>query len=131
MHVVAAVLRRHRRGALIAKRPPGKPATGRWEFPAGKIECGESHLAALRRELEEELCVDIGGQPRHFCTSRSGRLAVHVYEVCSWTGTPHAAAGQELAWRSLAAVDALSRDACVPSTLVAAAHMRARTSRAR
>ena len=32
---------------------------GRWEFPGGKIEAGESPEKALVREIKEELCVDI------------------------------------------------------------------------
>ena len=44
---------------LIAKRPEDKHMGGRWEFPGGKIEKGESPEAALRRELSEELDIQV------------------------------------------------------------------------
>ncbi|WP_309131257.1 (deoxy)nucleoside triphosphate pyrophosphohydrolase [Brevibacterium sp.] len=54
LQVVGAVL--HRDGQVLAcRRSPHKAEGGKWEFPGGKIEPGESPKSALRRELEEEL----------------------------------------------------------------------------
>jgi len=39
---------------LIARRAPGKNLAGKWEFPGGKVEDGESPEECLKRELEEE-----------------------------------------------------------------------------
>src|SRR5215470_392059 len=47
---------------LLAKRPPGRPLAGLWEFPGGKIEPGETPEAALIRELKEELDIEITGK---------------------------------------------------------------------
>lgn len=58
--VVAAVVRRRNR-YLVALRPEAKRHGGRWEFPGGKRRPGEDDLAALRRELREELGVEVTG----------------------------------------------------------------------
>ena len=44
---------------LIARRGPEKHLAGYWEFPGGKIELSETPEACLRREIEEELGINI------------------------------------------------------------------------
>ena len=51
--VGAAILRRGQ--VLAARRTTPPAAAGRWEFPGGKIEPGESPDQALAREIHEEL----------------------------------------------------------------------------
>lgn len=61
--VVAAVIARASTGAesevLACRRAAGKDDAGRWEFPGGKVEPGESPEDALTREIREELDVVI------------------------------------------------------------------------
>jgi 8-oxo-dGTP diphosphatase len=45
--------------ALLARKKPGKPNAGMWEFPGGKVEAGEDVRACLIREIGEELGVRI------------------------------------------------------------------------
>lgn len=56
--VVAAIIQRDGR-VLVAQRPPTKHYPLQWEFPGGKVEPGESPEEALRREIREELGVEI------------------------------------------------------------------------
>ena len=56
--VVAALISRHGR-YLLGRRPDDKRHGGLWEFPGGKLDAGESPLAAARRELAEELSLEV------------------------------------------------------------------------
>ena len=56
--VTAAVIQRDGR-VLLARRSHGEALGGRWEFPGGKQEPGESLAGCLERELREELSVTV------------------------------------------------------------------------
>lgn len=56
--VVAAVIHKADH-VLVCQRPLHKRHGGQWEFPGGKCEPGESDLEATRRELREELDVEV------------------------------------------------------------------------
>ncbi|MFC4244057.1 (deoxy)nucleoside triphosphate pyrophosphohydrolase [Gryllotalpicola reticulitermitis] len=56
--VVAAVFERDGR-ILACRRAPGRFDAGRWEFPGGKVEAGETPENALVREIDEELGTSI------------------------------------------------------------------------
>ena len=43
---------------LVCQRPAGGDHPGKWEFPGGKVEPGESLADGLRRELREELGIE-------------------------------------------------------------------------
>ncbi|KQS68328.1 (deoxy)nucleoside triphosphate pyrophosphohydrolase [Modestobacter sp. Leaf380] len=60
VQVVGAALVDHDR-VLVAQRGSG-PLAGLWEFPGGKVERGEDELAALVRECQEELGVQVAPQ---------------------------------------------------------------------
>ena len=54
MKVVAALIENGDK-VLIAKRSNGNPSVlGKWEFPGGKVELGESDYVAIEREMKEE-----------------------------------------------------------------------------
>ena len=62
--VVAGILINDQQEVLLSCRPEGKSFAGYWEFTGGKVEKGESLEAALNREWQEELAVQVrGGRP--------------------------------------------------------------------
>jgi 8-oxo-dGTP diphosphatase len=101
---------------LIAQRPAGKALAGRWEFPGGKVDRGESEHAALRRELREELGVEvIAARPfmrlAHAYPDRDVELSLWIVE--RFAGEPRSLDAQALKWVSpaaLAAEDILEAD---------------------
>lgn len=56
--VTAAIILKDNK-ILIAQRAPGDNLAGKWEFPGGKIEPGETPRECLKREIREEFEVDV------------------------------------------------------------------------
>ena len=56
---VAAAFLTHNRKVFIARRAGSQPLAGKWEFPGGKVETGESVKACLARELAEEFGIKV------------------------------------------------------------------------
>ncbi|MDF2501854.1 MAG: mutator MutT protein [Anaerosporomusa subterranea] len=100
IQVVAAVIIRGGR-CLITRRSPGQNLAGLWEFPGGKLESGETHEDCLRRELREELAINISvgkfiaescfGYPSgsihllaYQAAWESGQLILSVHDAFAW-----------------------------------------------
>ena len=83
IEVVAAIIQRE--GAYFATQRGYGEFEGMWEFPGGKIEPGESREVALKREIQEELGIDITID-KFLCTTDydypSFHLTMHCY-LCS------------------------------------------------
>jgi 8-oxo-dGTP diphosphatase len=100
---------------LIAQRRADQALGGKWEFPGGKVEPGEAPVAALVRELREELGVTAA-------VGRIWEVLFHAYPdfdlvmlvyVCRINGAPRAVEVADLAWvapRDLAGWDILPAD---------------------
>ena len=57
-NVIAAVIQRNNK-YLLCQRALDKRYGGLWEFPGGKLEPGENFFDAAKRELCEELCIEV------------------------------------------------------------------------
>ena len=93
MLVAAVALVDADRRVLIAQRPEGKSLAGLWEFPAGKLEEGETPEQALIRELEEELGISTKSAclaPVSFASHsyETFHLLMPLYVCRKWQGTP-------------------------------------------
>lgn len=89
---------------LVAERPTGKPYSGYWELPGGKIEAHETGHEALQRELREELGVEVQAAT-YLCTHEhtypDKTVHLEVWCVDAFQGEPHGLEGQVLQWVTL------------------------------
>jgi 8-oxo-dGTP diphosphatase len=91
---------------LLGQRPAGKPYAGYWEVPGGKIEKEESVFEALKRELQEELGIEIQSSEELTVLEHDyphAYVRLHVNIIRDWVGTPAGCEGQSLSWELLAA----------------------------
>lgn len=98
--VVAGILCRGDQ-VLIAQRPLNKHQGGRWEFPGGKQEAGETALQALQRELREELGITVlAAEPFLQVSHRypEKRVELAFWCVTHFQGEPEGREGQPLRW---------------------------------
>ena len=108
VHVAVGALRDLHGRILVARRPDGVHQGGLWEFPGGKVEPGEDVRAALKRELREELGIEVrAARPliriHHDYGDRHVLLDVHF--VTGYDGVPDGLEGQPLRWLAPQAMD--------------------------
>ena len=101
VHVAVGVIVGSEGAILIAKRPDKTHQGGLWEFSGGKVEDGETLFDALKRELQEELAIDvIATEPlikiRHDYGDKVVLLDVH--KVTEFSGQPQGNEGQPIQW---------------------------------
>ena len=105
--VAAAVIERPGE-FLLAQRPAGKPYSGFWEFPGGKIEPGEDPRAALDRELREELGIEVREATpwitRVYAYTHA-TVRLHFFRVTAWEGEPQPLEDQAIRWQVVTAPD--------------------------
>jgi len=124
--VVAALCRDEAGRILLTQRRADQPMGLLWEFPGGKVEPGEAPVAALEREIREELG----------CDARVGRIddvVFHAYAefdlymlvyACTLAGAPRAVEVADVRWvppAELAGYEVLPADVALVRRLAAEA----------
>ncbi|WP_338518517.1 8-oxo-dGTP diphosphatase MutT [Alteromonas gracilis] len=108
VHVAVGVITRGD-NIFITLRQDHLHQGGKWEFPGGKVEEGESVQEALARELLEEVGIDVlASEPVIVITHDYGDKVVKldVHRVCEFSGEPHGKEGQSSRWVELNALNA-------------------------
>jgi mutator protein MutT len=107
---------------LLGKRPAHKRHGGLWEFPGGKLESGETHLLAARRELAEELGVQVLSVTAPlFSVADPGSEFLIEFVPTTIRGEPRCIEHSELKWLPL---DKLPTLALAPSDRLFAQFLR-------
>ena len=101
VHVAVGVVYDAAGRVLISQRHPDSHQGGLWEFPGGKLETGEDVVAALGRELLEELGIRIGTveallEIHHDYDDK--QVLLDVWRVVDFTGLAEGREGQPLQW---------------------------------
>lgn len=109
LHVAVGVIVRDKH-ILVSFRNSKQHQGGKWEFPGGKVEQGESTEQALGRELHEELgIVTLTAEPfmtiSHQYPERE--VLLDIWLVTQFSGEPAGQEGQPVQWVSIAGLSEL------------------------
>jgi 8-oxo-dGTP diphosphatase len=111
IEVVAAVIFREGK-VLCVQRPQNSKEyiSSKWEFPGGKVEQGEDRIQALKREIHEELQLEI--QNIGFLTTVNHiypdfHLVMHAYKCEISSGGPVLTEHVDLKWLRVEELDQL------------------------
>ena len=104
MHVLVGLIADASGRWLVNQRRAGTHMAGMWEFPGGKSRAGEAPFAALHRELDEELGIDVQEATAWFELVHDypdKHVRLDVWRVHRFTGEVEAREGQLLRWISV------------------------------
>jgi 8-oxo-dGTP diphosphatase len=101
MGLVTAALIRDEGRILIAQRGRSKRFGWKWEFPGGKVRVDETPEDCLRREIKEELNLEIQVE-KHFCTTYHQYPDFNIELIAFWCsilgGTLKLADHEQVRW---------------------------------
>ncbi len=107
IQVAVAVIINNEDEIFISRRSAEQHQGNKWEFPGGKVEDNENSEEALRREIKEELGIEVQSSSHltditHEYPSddpkRSKTVKLEVFEVREWLGDPQGMEGQPTRW---------------------------------
>jgi len=99
--VAVGILVNEKNQVLIAKRSSDKHQGGKWEFPGGKLEKGETSYQALCREMREEIGIEV--QSATLLTEmtyhyKEKTVSLDFYRIDKWLGTAQGMEQQPVRW---------------------------------
>jgi len=117
LDVVLGIVTDAEQRVLVALRADDAPQGKLWEFPGGKIKSGETAQQAIKRELVEEINIEISVAKRfarfdHIYSDY--KVNFEVWRVLQYSGIPRGQEGQSIRWvavEDLAAVEMPSANA--------------------
>lgn len=108
--IVAAAVVERDGAVLLTRRLRGSHLGGLWECPGGKLDPGETLAQCLRREMREELAVDVEVGAAVLVTTHAYPekiVELHFFE-CRLLGEPVPQLGQEMRWLPRADLGAIA-----------------------
>ncbi|MGK7901462.1 MAG: 8-oxo-dGTP diphosphatase MutT [Hormoscilla sp.] len=93
---------------LIDRRRQSGTMGGLWEFPGGKLEAGETFPECIKREILEELAIEIEVGDRLITIDHSYsdfRVTLNVYHCRHISGVPQTIECDEVRWVTLDEID--------------------------
>ena len=114
IHVAAGVISDAAGRILVQRRDATANQGGLWEFPGGKLKGTEVALDALRRELNEEIGIEVeNAEPLIRIEHDYPDLTVilDVWTITSYSGRPAPLEGQPLMWVAAEALSGLAMPA--------------------
>ncbi|MFD2164964.1 8-oxo-dGTP diphosphatase MutT [Thalassotalea euphylliae] len=103
VHVAVGVILRDKQ-VFLTRRHENTHQGGKWEFPGGKVELGETVAQALARELKEEVAIDVlACQPLMLIEHDYGdkQVKLEIFVVDQFSGEPNSCEGNEQQWYSI------------------------------
>lgn len=97
VHVLVGIILNVKNEVLIELRPEGKASAHLWGFPGGKRHANETPFQALKRELQEEINIEV----RHaeaWLQIHETNLFLDIWRVLDYEGELRGAEGQIIRW---------------------------------
>lgn len=107
-HIGVAVIWNDRQQILIDRRPAEGLLGGLWEFPGGKLEAGETYKDCIRREIQEELDIEVEVGDRLIVVTHAYshfKVSLNVYHCRHLSGDPQPIECDEIRWVTLDELD--------------------------
>ncbi len=101
IHVAVGIILNSAGQVLLAKRPDHLHQGGKWEFPGGKVEAGETVTEALVRELKEEVALTVEATEPFMVLSfdyPDKQVLLDIHSVRQFSGEAEGLEGQLVAW---------------------------------